>query len=222
MVTSHDVNTLNTSTFDNVAVTTPSGPPPPPPPPPTSTNVVIYASDVVASAIHGSWSKASDATSPGSVKLVTPDNGASNANNPLASPTDYFDVTFNADANTPYRIWLRLKATANSKFNDAVWVQFSDALASGAPVYQMNSTSGLLVNLATDAGASSLNNWGWQNTAYWLSQVTTLTFANGGSHTLRVQIREDGVQLDQIVLSPSTYLNSAPGSVTNDNTIVPK
>jgi hypothetical protein len=52
--------------------------------------------------------------------------------------------------------------------------------------------------------------------------VTTLTFANSGSHTLRIQIREDGVQLDQIVLSPSTYLSSAPGSVTNDNTIVPK
>ena len=222
LVTSHDVNTLNTSTFDNVAVTTPSGPPPPPPPPPTSTNVVIYASDVAAAAIHGKWSKASDATSPGSVKLVTPDNGISNANNPLAAPADYFDVTFNADANTPYTIWLRLKATANSKYNDAVWVQFSDALASGAPVYQMNSTAGLLVNLATDAGAASLSNWGWQNTAYWLSQATTVTFANSGSHTLRVQIREDGVQLDQILLSPSTYLNSAPGSVTNDNTIVPK
>jgi regulation of enolase protein 1 (concanavalin A-like superfamily) len=220
VVTSHDVNTLNTSSFDNVAVTTPSGPPPQPPP--TATNVVIYANDVAASGLHGSWSKATDSTSPSSVKLVTPDNGISNPNNPAASPTDYFEVTFNADANTPYRIWLRLKATANSKFNDAVWVQFSDALASGAPVYQLNSTSGLLVNLATDSAAGSLNNWGWQNTAYWLSQATTLTFANSGSHTLRVQIREDGVQLDQIVLSPSTYLNSAPGSVTNDNTIVPK
>jgi len=221
MVLSHDVNTLNTSTFDNVAVTTPSGPPPPPPP--TPTNIVVYASDVATAAIHGTlWSKATDSTSPSSVKLVTQDNGVANPNNPLAAPTDYFEVTFNADANTPYTIWLRLKATANSKFNDAVWVQFSDALAGGAPVYQLNSTSGLLVNLATDAGASSLNNWGWQNTAYWLSQATTLTFANSGSHTLRIQIREDGVQLDQIVLSPSTYLSSAPGSVTNDHTIVPK
>jgi len=218
MVLSHNVNTLNTSTFDNVAVTTPSGPPPPSP----AGNVVIYASDVTTAAIHGSWSKATDATSPGSVKLVTPDNGVANPNNPLASPTDYFDVAFNADANTPYTIWLRLKATANSKFNDAVWVQFSDALAGGAPVYRLNSTSGLLANLATDAGASSLNNWGWQNSAYWLSQATTLTFANSGSHTLRVQIREDGVQVDQIVLSPSTYLSSAPGTVTNDTTIVPK
>ena len=133
----------------------------------------------------------------------------------------YFE-SFNADANVPYTIWLRLKATANSKFNDAVWVQFSDALSGGTPVYPLNSTTGLLVNLATDSTASSLNNWGWQNTAYWLSQATTVSFANSGAHTLRIQIREDGVQLDQIVLSPTTYLGSSPGSVTNDSTIVPK
>ncbi|HUR33036.1 MAG TPA: phospholipase D-like domain-containing protein [Vicinamibacterales bacterium] len=219
MVTSHDVNTLNTSTFDNVAVTTPA---PPPPPPPTATNVVIYANDIATAAIHGSWSKVADATSPSSVKLSTPDAGVANANNPLASPSDYVDVTFNAEANTPYTIWLRLKATANSKYNDAVWVQFSDALANGSPVYPLNSTAGLLVNLATSASGNSLNNWGWQNAAYWLSQATTVTFANSGAHTLRIQIREDGVQFDQVVLSPTTYLSSSPGTVTNDSTIVPK
>jgi phosphatidylserine/phosphatidylglycerophosphate/cardiolipin synthase-like enzyme/regulation of enolase protein 1 (concanavalin A-like superfamily) len=219
-VTSHDVNTLNTSTFDNVSVSTSATPPPPPPP--TAANVVIYASDIAASALHGSWSIGSDAGSPSSVKLVTTDAGVSNANNPLASPADYVDVTFNAEAGTSYRIWLRLKALNNSKFNDAVWVQFSDSLVNGAPGYRINSTQGLLVNLATDASASSLNGWGWQNSAYWLGQVTTVTFANSGAHTLRIQVREDGVQFDQIVLSPSTYLNSAPGSVTNDSTIVPK
>jgi hypothetical protein len=35
-------------------------------------------------------------------------------------------------------------------------------------------------------------------------------------------VREDGVQLDQIVLSPVTFANSAPGPVTDDHTIVPK
>jgi len=30
------------------------------------------------------------------------------------------------------------------------------------------------------------------------------------------------VQLDQIVLSPTQYLNQAPGGPTNDSTIVPK
>ena len=115
-----------------------------------------------------------------------------------------------------------MKAVGNSKLNDSVWVQFSDAQANGSPVYPINSTNGLLVNLATDSTASSLNGWGWQNTAYWLSQATTITFPTTGTHTLRIQVREDGVQLDQIVLSPTTYLSSPPGPPSNDATIVPK
>jgi hypothetical protein len=145
-----------------------------------------------------------------------------NANNPLAAPTHYFDVSFSAVAGTPYRIWLRLRALNNNKFNDAVWVQFSDAQSGGSPIYPIGTTSGLMVNLATDSSAASLNNWGWQNTAYWLSQQTTVTFPTTSTRTLRVQIREDGVELDQIVLSPGQYLNSAPGGFTNDSTIVPK
>jgi hypothetical protein len=101
-------------------------------------------------------------------------------------------------------------------------VQFSDAVASGAPIYPVDSTSALDVNLATDANATSLNGWGWQNGAYWLSQATTVSFATSGTHTMRIQVREDGVQLDQIVLSPSQFLSVAPGPVTNDSTIVPK
>ena len=186
----------------------------------TNGDIVIYASAIPAAARHGSWTTAADASSPNNVKLVTPDSGVANPNNPLASPVDYVDVSFNAPAGTPYRIWMRLQALANSKYNDAVWLQFSDALAGGSSIYPIGTTAGLLVNLATDAGAASLNKWGWQNTAYWLTQQTTVSFATSGTHTVRVQVREDGVQFDQIVLSPTTYLNAAPGLLTNDNTIV--
>jgi hypothetical protein len=65
-----------------------------------------------------------------------------------------------------------------------------------------------------------VSGWGWQNGAYWLDQPNTLTFANAGAHTLRIQVREDGAQLDQIVLSPARYLEAAPGSIWNDATIV--
>ena len=41
-------------------------------------------------------------------------------------------------------------------------------------------------------------------------------FANSGTHTIRIQVREDGLSIDQIVLSPSTYLNSPPGPPRND------
>ena len=70
------------------------------------------------------------------------------------------DVTFNANAGTPYTLWLRMQALNNSKFNDSLWVQFSDALANGSSIYPMNTTSGLDVNLATDATGSSLNQLG--------------------------------------------------------------
>ena len=49
-----------------------------------------------------------------------------------------------------------------------------------------------------------------------------MTFASGGHHTIRVQVREDGAQIDQIVLSPSRYLLSPPGTVKDDATIVGK
>jgi len=185
-------------------------------------DIVVYAADVPASARHGAWTPQASALSPNGIALVTTDTGAANTTAPLAAPVDYFDVSFEADAATPYRIWLRVEALNNSKYNDSLWVQFSDARANGAAIYQLNSTSGLLVNLATDGTANSLNGWGGQNAAYWLSQPTTVTFANSGTHTLRIQIREDGVQLDQIVLSRATYLASAPGGTTNDTTIVPK
>ena len=81
----------------------------------------------------------------------------------------------------------------------------------------MNTTSGLVVNLATDTSGTSLAGWGWQNGAYWLSQATTVTFPTSGTHTIRLQTREDGLSVDQIVLSPGTYLNAPPGGVAGDD-----
>jgi hypothetical protein len=69
---------------------------------------------------------------------------------------------------------------------------------------------------------SSLSGWGWQNTAYWLSQATRVRFSMSGAHTMRIQTREDGVQIDQIVLSARRYLTTLPGAASNDATIVPK
>jgi regulation of enolase protein 1 (concanavalin A-like superfamily) len=214
VVSSQDTTRLNTATFDSVEVSSST------PPEPLGTDVVIHAHRIPASALHGAWSAAPDPTSPASIKLVTTNTGFAATNSPAPGPVHYVDVSFDADAGVPYTLWLRLQAQGNSKLNDAVWVQFSDALFNGAPIYPINSSSGLLVNLATDSGASSLNGWGWTNSAYWLAQPTTFTFGGSGTHTLRIQVREDGVAFDQIVLSRGTYLSSPPGGPTNDSTIV--
>ena len=186
-----------------------------------SADIVLYSSD--ASNIRGNWSRAADATAAGGQTLAGVDNGWSTPNAPLASPADAFEFTFSAPAGTPYHLWLRLRATSNSKYNDSVFVQFSDAVDSqnGALLYPMGATSGLTVNLQSCNGCA-LSAWGWIDGAYWLSQQTTVSFATSGAHTLRIQTREDGVQFDELVLSPSTYLQSSPGQVMNDQTKVLK
>jgi hypothetical protein len=47
-------------------------------------------------------------------------------------------------------------------------------------------------------------------------------FAEDGLHTIRIQTREDGLAIDQVVLSAGTYLNSSPGALKNDTKILTK
>jgi hypothetical protein len=216
-VTSHSILAPNVSTFENVAPTgsvTTS--------PPAIHDVVVYAADVPAASVHGAWSVAAAAGAAGGVALTTPDTGVAQTASALSNPSDYIDVPFTAEAGVPYTFWIRLRAANNSKYNDSLWVQFSDAHVGTTVAYPIGSATGLLVNLATTAEASSLHEWGWTNSAYWLQQPATVTFATTGSHVVRIQVREDGVQLDQIVLSAGPYLSAPPGPVSGDATVVPK
>ena len=181
-------------------------------------DIVLYASDVTT--MRGNWARVGGADAAGGQYLASVDKGWAAISAPLAVPTDFFEATFVANANTAYHVWLRLRASGDSKWNDSVWVQFSDARdANGALVAAIGSTSGLLVNLENCYGCGTAG-WGWQDKAYWANPAATVRFATTGSRTLRVQTREDGVQVDQIVLSASTFLTSAPGQVANDRTII--
>jgi hypothetical protein len=44
----------------------------------------------------------------------------------------------------------------------------------------------------------------------------TLRFPEGGVQTIRIQTREDGVSIDQIVLSSEKYKATRPGAAKND------
>jgi len=48
----------------------------------------------------------------------------------------------------------------------------------------------------------------------------TIQFATTGWQTIRVQTRDDGLAIDQIVLSSGRYLTSAPGATKHDQTIL--
>ena len=185
-----------------------------------SSDIVLYASDVTR--IQGNWAFTANSSGAGGQMLASADRGWSTVSNALAAPADYVEFTFSAPSYAPYHVWVRLRASSNSKYNDSVWVQFSDALdLNQNAVYPIGSTSGLPLNLENCSRCGVLG-WGWQDKAYWLQQANVVQFGAGTTHTIRLQTREDGVQFDQVVLSPATYLNSSPGSVTNDTTIVAK
>lgn len=186
------------------------------------------AADVVLTAahvtdVHGRWTLAADPTTSSGSMLASTDEGWSHTTRALAHPADYVDFTFAAQLHTPYRVWLRLRAPGGSKFNDSVYVQFSNALEQTSttpkPRYRIGTDDALAVNLQRCNGCE-MDGWGWIDGAYWLKQTSTLTFATSGSQVVRVQTREDGVQLDQIVLSPERYLAAAPGPSVRDTTTV--
>ncbi len=182
-------------------------------------DVVIYASDVASA--RGNFWQAASSSGANQMKMDSTDWGWT-ASAALASPNDYFEATFTAQASTPYHVWLRMRAVGDSKYNESVWVQFNDAVnGSGAPIFRSGSTSALLVNLENCTGCG-VSGWGWQDDAHWMGQSPIVRFPSTGTHTIRIQIREDGVQVDQIVLSPVAYLNSAPGAIVDDHTVVPK
>jgi regulation of enolase protein 1 (concanavalin A-like superfamily) len=179
--------------------------------------VVLRAAD--AAVVNGTWTVVSDASASGGARLSNPDLGVPKLAEALPAPANYFELTFTADAGTPYHLWLRARAQDDGYFNDSVFVQFSDSLnASGAPAWRIGSTSSTSVVLE-DCYACGVSGWGWQDNFYG-GLAAPIYFASSGTHTIRIQVREDGLSIDQIVLSASTYLNSPPGSATNDTTIL--
>ena len=181
--------------------------------------VVRYAADVPASALHGDWATVADSTAAAGLALRNPNRGAAKITAPAASPASYVDVTFTADAATDYQVWLRMKAESKSTANDSVYVQFSGTVdAAGAAVLRIGSTTAAVVVLQDTSGAA-LSGWGW-NDSGWAGLGSPVRFGASGPQTLRIQQREDGVSIDQVVISAKKYLTMSPGRLTNDTTIV--
>jgi hypothetical protein len=184
-----------------------------------TTDVVRYATD--ATRVAGLWRLESDGSAAAGQRLRHPNASAPKLTAPLASPADFFELTFTADAGVGYRVWIRGRADNNSFNNDSVYLQFSDSVtSSGAAVYRIGTTSATSVVIEECSGCG-LSGWGWADNAYG-GAGPLIYFAGGGTHTLRIQTREDGVAIDQIVLSAGAWLSTAPGAPKGDATIVPK
>jgi hypothetical protein len=183
-------------------------------------DIVLHTS--AATNVAGAWRATSDATAADGVALWNQNQGAAKIASASASPANYVDLTFEADAGRAYRLWIRGRADDDCWCNDSVFVQFSNSVgANGAAVFRIGTTDATVVNLE-DAPGAGVAGWGWQDNGYGTGVLGPLiSFNVSGPQTMRIQVREDGFRFDQIVLSSQAYLTTAPGALKNDATILP-
>jgi hypothetical protein len=77
-----------------------------------------------------------------------------------------------------------------------------------------------VVNLE-DCSGCGVRGWGWQDNGWGVGVLgPVISFPTAGLKTLRLQNREDGLTIDQVVLSPATYLERSPGGLKDDATVL--
>ena len=123
-----------------------------------SGDIVLYAAD--ATVIRGGWQRQNDTAAAGGAVMRHPNAGAAKRTTALASPVDYFELTFQAQANVPYHLWIRSKADDDYWANDSVFVQFS-----GSTAYAIATTAATEMNLE-DCSGCGVTGWGWQDNGW--------------------------------------------------------
>ncbi|CAN5422588.1 hypothetical protein BH23ACI1_BH23ACI1_11250 [soil metagenome] len=174
----------------------------------------------IFTAVGSRWRKISDATAASGTALENPLANSSKLSTAAANPTSYVEATFRAAAGVPYRLWVRMRAANDAWANDSIFVQFSGTVSSsGAAVTRIGTTGAQSVILEEGHGAG-LSGWGWADADYG-GLAPPIYFNQDGVQTIRIQQREDGLRIDQIVISAAAHFSAAPGSLKNDNTMVP-
>src|SRR5207244_12663659 len=149
-------------------------------------------------------------TAAGRKAIANPNLGVPKLAAPLAKPANYFELTFPAYSAKAYHLWIRGKAAGNSTNNDSVYAQFSDSVTSaGSAIHRIGTTSGATVMLQACTTAID-HGWGWTDNG-WCGLGANVFFKATGNHTIRVQVREDGISIDMIVLSSLTLLATTSG-----------
>jgi hypothetical protein len=197
-------------------------PPPPPAPPPADQTIVLWTADLASGLLHGNWQRTVDGTAAGGAGVRNGDLGAGKIAPALSTPQNYFEASFNADAGRAYHVWIRGRADGDSANNDSVHMQFNDSVTStGTPLARIGTTGSAELILQPGSSGAPPSGWGWADNG-WGTPGFDIYFATTGVHTLRVQQREDGITIDQIVMSPDTFLTAPPGPRRDDSTILAK
>jgi hypothetical protein len=147
--------------------------------------------------------------------LWNPNRAAATIRVAADAPATFAEFTFVAQAGQPYYVWIRGRAEWNDPANDSVHLQFSNVSEA-----RIGTTQSLVINLEEQVLAG-LSGWGWQDRGYGAGVIgLPITFTTSGTQTLRLQPREDGFLIDQIVISAERFTRTAPGAPKNDTTIV--
>jgi len=189
---------------------------------PAPAEIVLYAREAVS--MTGDVRGVTDPEAAGGGRLYFVNAGVPKTAAASTHPVTFVDLTFTAAANTPYHLWMRGSALADCWCNDSAWVQFNDAVdAAGRAVNRIGTIEAVMysVEQCLNCGVAG---WGWSDNHWGQAGVLgpDLYFATIGSHTIRIQPREDGLSIDQIVLSSVRYRTLAPGASKHDRTIVPR
>jgi hypothetical protein len=197
-------------------------PPPLPPPPSSAETIVLRPGASAATTLNGIWQRVSDPTAAGSSALFNPNGNMAKVTPARSTPTNFFEMPFTAVTGKAYHVWIRMRAEQNSTGNDSVHLQFSDAVdATGAAYARIGTSSSAEVVLQDGPSGAAPRGWGWTDNG-WETNGPAIFFATSGAQRLRIQQREDGVYIDQIVLSPDAWLNVAPGQTRDDTVILPE
>jgi hypothetical protein len=171
-------------------------------------------------AVGTRWRTVSDASAANRVAFENPNAGAAKIATPLASPSSYIEGSFQAAEGVPYRVWVRMRADGDSFSNDSVYMQFSGAVTSGGSATARIGTTSAHGIVLEEGNGAGMQGWGWADHSYG-GLGAPVYFNDDAVQTIRVQQREDGLRIDQIVISAEAHFDAAPGSRKADGTIVP-
>jgi endonuclease/exonuclease/phosphatase family metal-dependent hydrolase len=196
------------ASFDRLAADVPSDP----------KEIVLWPA--MDATLTGNWIVVPDCTAAGGARVMDPNFNAPKTH-ATAAPADYFEMTFEAVAGTPYHLWIRAKAAHDNWSNDSVSIQFSGAVdTQDAPIYRIGTESHAWYSLEECINCR-VSGWGWQDNGFGAGVLgRDIYFEATGPQTIRIQRREDGISIDQIVLSAGTWLAAPPGSSKDDTVIL--
>jgi len=185
-----------------------------------TTEIVLWAANGFYS---GTFSKVPDSSAAGGERGYDDNLARPKVTVPTPNPANQIFLGFIPDPTQTYKLWVRLKADGNHWSNDSIWVQFNGSTdLQGNARYRVGTTSGLALNLEECLGCG-VSGWGWADDGWGAPNLNgvKLRFPGGGFQHLVIQTREDGVSIDQIVLSSVVYSTTRPGPAKNDTTILP-